>query len=154
MQSVLQDWVMELPLREQGTILTAIRGCDVAPKEWVPETGRVVDTQERRLTAFIRYCCLNPADVREIDVPGSFFQSTGPLPFKPSGLGHYPLHWVSHIMHTFEVIAYRHPAPAIAGGAWQYYLSIVHSLHLNVETREQMSARLSEDRIKTGTVVS
>jgi hypothetical protein len=32
MSSVLQDWVQELPLRAQGTLLTGIRGCDVAPK--------------------------------------------------------------------------------------------------------------------------
>ena len=30
MTSVLQDWVMKLPLRAQGTILTGIRGCDLA----------------------------------------------------------------------------------------------------------------------------
>ena len=28
MKSVLQDWVMELPLRFQGTLLTAVRGCE------------------------------------------------------------------------------------------------------------------------------
>src|SRR5258706_71297 len=32
--SVLQDWVMALPLREQGTLLTAVRGCDDEPKAW------------------------------------------------------------------------------------------------------------------------
>ena len=30
--SVLQPWVMALPLRAQGTLLTGFRGCDLAPK--------------------------------------------------------------------------------------------------------------------------
>jgi hypothetical protein len=31
-KSILQDWVQSLGLRQQGVILTAIRGCDTAPK--------------------------------------------------------------------------------------------------------------------------
>jgi len=88
--SVLQDWVMALPLREQGTLLTAVRGCDDEPKTW---TSRgVADSPGRRLTAFIRWCFMNPADPREIDVPGAFFQSAPPDPFKPSEFGHLPQH--------------------------------------------------------------
>ena len=65
MKSVLQDWVMELPLRFQGTLLTAVRGCDDEAKTW---TSRgVAYSPGRRLTAFIRYCFMNPADIREVD---------------------------------------------------------------------------------------
>lgn len=151
-QSVLQDWVMELPLREQGTLLTAVRGCDDEPKQWTA-TG-FADSPGRRLTAFIRWCFLNPADVREVDIPGAFFQSSPPHPFKPSEFGHLPLHWNTHVMHALEVIGYRHPSPAIAGAASDLYAAMVHGLHLNVETCPQMIERLSEDRIVAGTVVS
>lgn len=151
-QSVLQDWVMELPLREQGTLLTAVRGCDLAPK--YKADGEVVDTPERRLTAFIRWCFMNPADPREVDIPGSFFQSHPPQPFKPSALAHYPLHWVSHVMHALEVIGYRHPDISIQPVALSMYFDFVDMLHLKEENREQMIRRLSEDRIETGTVVS
>lgn len=151
-KSVLQDWVIELPLREQGTLLTAVRGCDVEPKQWTP-TG-FSDSPGRRLTAFIRYCFMNPADPREVDIPGAFFQSNPPSPFRPSEFGHLPQHWYAHVMHALEVIAYRHPDVNIADQALEMYCKMVDNLHLNVESADRMVGRLSEDRIKTGKVVS
>lgn len=147
MNSVLQDWVMELPLRAQGTVLTAIRGCDLTPKY-------PLDSPERQLVGFIRYCVMNPADPREVDIPGAFFQSEPPEDFKPSVLGHYPLHWVMHVMHTVEVIGYCHPRFVVRAQAMWLYHRIVDSLHLLPESRERMFERLTEDRMATGTVVS
>lgn len=152
MNSVLQDWVMELPLREQGTLLTAVRGCDDEPKLWT-STG-IAESPGRRLTAFIRWCFLNPADPREVDIPGAFFQSNPPDPFKPSEFGHLPLHWNTHVMHSLEVIAYRHPDFEVAARAYGLYRAMVRGLHLNPETEIEMIERLSEDRIATDTVVS
>ena len=153
MKSVLQDWVMELPLREQGTLLTAVRGCDEESKQW-SRTG-VAYSPGRRLTAFIRWCFMNPADVREVDFEeGAFFRSEPPSPFKPSEFGHLPLHWYTHAMHALEIIGYRHPDMMVQGTAAALYGMMVHGLHLNVETRDQMIERLSEDRIIRGTVVS
>jgi hypothetical protein len=153
MNSVLQDWAMELPLRFQGTLLTAVRGCDDEPKSWT-RTG-VAFSQGRRLTAFIRYCFMNPADPREVDrEEGAFFQREPPYPFKPSEFGHLPQHWYSHAMHALEIIGYCHPEPKIRDQAFYLYGTMVHSCHLNVETKEQMWERLTEDRIAKGTVVS
>lgn len=159
MTSVLQDWVMELPLREQGTLLTGVRGCDLAPKilDGIEErygcsTGEC--SPERSLIAYLRWCVMNPADPREVDIPGAFFRSTPPDVWRPSAFGHYPLHWYSHVMHCFEVVGYRHPDPETALTALEIYERLVRSLHLNVETREEMIERLSEDRIASGTVVS
>lgn len=152
MTSVLQDWVMKLPLREQGTLLTAVRGCDLASK--YDADGNVIDTPERRLTAWIRLAFMNPADPREVDIPGAFFQSRPPEPFKASAFGHYPLHWVSHVAHAAEVIGYRHPNPTIRDEAHRIYRAFVHMLHMNPETFDQMVTRLSEDRIASGEVVS
>lgn len=151
-RSVLQEWVMRLPLREQGTLLTGVRGCDDEPKQW---TARgIAESPGRRLTAFIRYAFMVPADPREVDIPGAFFQSQPPDPFKPSEFGHLPQHWYSHAMHALEVIAYRHPNPIVAQRALGLYDRMVHNLHLNPETKERMIERLGEDRIKSGTVVS
>lgn len=160
MKSVLQDWVMELPLREQGTLLTGIRGCDLAPKDpasieerYGCSTGD--DTPERHLAAFLRFCVLNPADAREIDIaPGAFFRSSSPKNWKASQFGHYPLHWYSHLMHCFEVVGYRHPHPGISLQARGIYERLVRNLHLWPESKEQMIARLGEDRIAAGNVVS
>lgn len=145
LRSVLQDWVMELPLREQGTLLTVVRGCDLTPKY-------PLDSPERELVGWLRWCFLNPADEREVDIPGAFFQSTPP-DVHMSGLGHYPLHWVMHVMHATEVIAYRHPDLQVAGEAARIYLSICRSLHVIPESEPMMTTRLSEDRIAQGTVI-
>jgi hypothetical protein len=146
MKSVLQNWVMELPLREQGTILTAIRGCDLTPK--MP-----LDAPERQIVGWIRNAVLNAADSREIGIRGAFFQTEMPQ-FKASEFGHYPLHWYSHVMHTLEVIGYRSPNEEHAHYAQGAYMKMAMGLHLNPETKEQMIERLSEDRIATNTVVS
>lgn len=151
MQSVLQDWVMKLPLRAQGTLLTGIRGCDLAVK---PASNTLNEPPERRLVAFLRYLVLNPADVREVDVPGSFFASTPPRYWKASQLGHYPQHWYSHLMHCFEVCGYCHPDAVLSKQAYDIYAKFVRNMHLDPESPERMFERLTEDRIATNTVVS
>lgn len=152
MRSVLQDWVMRLPLREQGTLLTAVRGCDDEPKQW---TARgIAESPGRRLTAFIRWAFMQPADPREVDIPGAFFQSQPPFPFRPSEFGHLPQHWYSHAMHALEVITYRSDDHIVRRQANELYAAMVHNLHLVPESMEQMVARLGEDRIATGKVVS
>lgn len=151
--SVLQDWVMKLPLREQGTLLTAVRGCDNEPKQWT-STG-VAYSPGRRLTAFIRWCFMVPADAREIDSQeGAFMMSSPPKPFKASEFGHLPQHWYAHAMHALEVIGYRHPDENTMMAARHLYFSMTYNLHLNFENKVQMIVRLSEDRISNGTVVS
>lgn len=153
MQSVLQDWVMELPLREQGTLMTAVRGCDNEAKVWT-STG-VAYSPGRRLTAFVRWCFMVPADIREVDSQeGAFMMSTPPNPFKASEFGHLPQHWYAHIMHALEIIGYRNPNPIIRDMTRDLYKAMVHNLHLNIETFNDMVDRLSEDRIKSNTVVS
>jgi len=152
-RSVLQEWVTELPLRFQGTLLTAVRGCDIEPKSWT-RTG-VAYSPSRRITAYIRWCFMNPADPREVDIEeGSFFQSSHPDPFKPSEFGHEPQHWYAHVMHALEIIGYHHPSASVQGEAWILYQQMVKSLHLNVETKQQLWDRLTEDRIANDTVVS
>lgn len=147
MKSVLQDWVMELPLREQGTLLTGIRGCDITPK--FP-----LDSTERQLVGFIRWCIMNPADPREVDIPGGFFRSNPPDSFKPSTFGHLPLHYVMHLIHVLEVIAYRHPYAFEKNRCLQMYCDFTRSFHLPMESEQQMIERLSEDRIANNSVVS
>lgn len=158
--SVLQPWVMKLPLRAQGTLLTGFRGCDLAPKNPVTidekygcSTGE--DTVERQLVAYLRYCTIVPADSREVDVPGAWFKSSPPAKWKPSQLSHYPLHWYGHLMHCFEVVGYmREPHDEHMDRALGIYIRMAEALHLKHETREEMLKRLTEDRVAKGEVVS
>ena len=50
-KSVMRDWTTHLPLRHQGVLVTAIRGCDHASKE----------DSSKSLTRMIRRAILNPA---------------------------------------------------------------------------------------------
>jgi len=152
MPSVLQNWVMELPLRAQGTLLTGIRGCDVTPK-LASDASKNTWLPERQLAAFLRYCILVPADEREVGVYGAWF-SNRPPNFKSSQLGHYPMHWYSHVMHCFEVVGYLHPHGELRDAAWRIYAQLVENLHLNRESKEDMMARFTEDRVANDTVVS
>lgn len=145
-QSVLQDWVIELPLRAQGTLLTVVRGCDLVSK--LP-----LDSTARRLVGAMRHSFMVPHDVREVDIKGAFFQSV--IPFVSwSEFGHYPWHWLSHIVHAIEVLAYNHPVLSVRA-EWEWlYRNACKSFHMNPETRDQWIARVNEDRIATGEVVS
>lgn len=148
MTSMLRGWVEELPLREQGTLLTGLRGCDLAPKN-------PVDSVERQLTAYLRWVTCNPFDEREVGaVKGAFMQTAPPENWKLSALEHYPLHWVIHVMHAYEVVGYRHPEPLEREKSLEVYLKMVKELHLESEPRLVMIDRLSEDRVATGNIVS
>lgn len=148
MKSVLRDWVMALPLREQGTLIVALRGCDCAPK--IP-----LDSPERRLTAAIRYAVCHPADEREVDVAsGSFMTRKIPVDVRLGMLEHYPQHWVGHVIHACEVIAHEHPDLEIAQQWKDIYHNFCKSLHVFPEGFLDMRTRLIEDRIKTNTVVT
>lgn len=151
-KSVLQDWVAALPLRAQGTLLTCVRGCDLTPK--FP-----LDSPERQLVGMLRHAFLNPADPREVGVPGSFFIPGPPSESwlkhtKFSVFGHYPQHWVSHVMHSAEVLGMCHPN-AYAAGQWlRVYLQFCKNFHVRPETKDDFLQRMTEDRIATDTVVS
>ncbi len=150
MKSVLRDWVMELSLREQGSLICAARNCDLTPKN-------PLDAPERVLTAAIRYAFMNPADEREVDcAPGCFMISKVPnaKTFKVSALAHYPLHYVQKQMLACEVLAYNHPDRVMAAKWYDLYCRFCQGMHLNPESLEQYKARMLEDRIANNSVVS
>lgn len=148
MTSVLRDWVTQLPLRAQGTLLTGVRGCDLAPKHASD------NAPERDLVAHLRWVVLHNADERETDIPGAWMRTRPPEAWRPSMFGHYPLHWYSHLMHAYEIVGYMHPDDSIGEPAMVVYQRLATGLHLKPETEDELQARLIEDRIATGTVVS
>lgn len=148
-QSMLREWVEGLPLREQGVLLSGIRGCDLTPKN-------PLDSPERQLVAYLRYIVCYPNEEHEVDgAPGAYMQSHPPERWTPSEFGHYPQHWYAHIMHAYQVVGYRHPDPEVCAIAEGIYLRFVHSLHLEPEGFARMVARLSEVRsAELGNLVS
>jgi hypothetical protein len=138
--NVLQSWVGELGLRHQGVLLTAVRGCDTAPK------GDASKNLVRVYRSAILNChCGNPNQAKTFieavsdDEAGKRF-----LAFRKN-LDHYPHHYIAHLMHAFEIVGYKHPE-MLAAARWRgYYEALCRGLHINPETVEQLDARLNAD---------
>jgi hypothetical protein len=138
--SVLRPWVMALPLRHQGVLLAAIRGCDNAPKM----------NTAKPIARALRYAACNPADEREVDMPKSFMASAfshEELKAFTGDWDHLPIHYVQHLMHGCEVIGYHHPSQDVRAMFINAYLRMVDSLHVEPEDKWTMDVRLTTDRI-------
>lgn len=140
MSSVLQDWVTTLGLRHQGVLLTAIRGCDTAPK----------DDPSKRFVRCYRAVVLN-AFCGDAKKAATFIEYALPadeekrfLEFRKN-CDHYPQHYVSHLMHAIEIVGYHHPDGNVRERWKGYYRALCRGLHVNPETREQLDDRLYLD---------
>jgi len=140
MKSILKDWVMELGLRHQGVLLTAVRGCDTAPK----------NDPSKLFTRCIREVILN-AHCGDAKRAATFIESVPILELHKrfndfrKNLDHYPHHYVMHVIHAIEIIGYHHPNPETSP-TWRYFYSaLTLGLHVPMETKEQLDARLNAD---------
>lgn len=134
MTSVLQPWLEKLTWKEQSALLTAIRGND-----------DFYNTNVRTLVRWLRRQTLYDADIN-----GTFIKH-GDLP-EPTelkkDLEYMRLHFVSHLMHGLQIIGYKHPIIGISKTGYDYYKSICHTLHCEMESEEDMNERLKDNREK------
>ncbi len=145
--SVLQDWVMKLPLMMQGVLIAAVRGPDGLPKE---HPSKVILRWYRRCILISAYKGEPMTDPYVAD-GGSF---TGPWPIELTfdeatrdllrGVDECSHHFLMHLIHGAEIIAYRHPDGKISFGWYLFYLEMVNALHLALEERPAFEARLGE----------
>ena len=138
--SILQDWVVALPIRHQGVLIAAVRGCDGLPKE----------NNAKPLVRAVRGMFLRPADARELDFPSAFMSLTITGDERNSFFSDwdmYPMHFIQHLMHACQVIGYKHPSGSRRALFFTIYQRFVHKLHLNPESEIEMDRRLTEDRI-------
>lgn len=145
-RGVMREWTLRLPLRHQGVIVTGLRGCDGAGKE----------DASKALNCMIRRAVLNPADERETLKTGGFFGFNPERLLRDTlqllhSIDQYPLHYITHLMHACQVIAFKHPDPTFRQFFMIVYAMMVHKFHLNQESIEDMDARLTTDRIAAGT---
>ena len=156
-KSILQEWVTNLGLRHQGVLLTAIRVCDTWSKYstekplireirglvLVPFDERELLYQRGFMTGFKGFVHADGPDKRPAEV------AFGELLASIDGL---PVHYIMHLMHAMEIIGYCHPKDQVRDEYQRRYRRMTEKFHLNPETKEQMDARLGEDRIEKGTV--
>lgn len=137
MPSILQDWVEELPLRYQGVLVSAVRGCDVA----------VRSDPSKLLQRCLRAEFLCPASSN----PRSFMETLSSAAVKERmraflrSFDHYPNHYVMHLMHAAEVVGYHHPAPLSALIWFKFYQELCLKLHVTPESKDALTRRLEAE---------
>ena len=126
------EWMAALPWKQQSVILSALRGPD---SHYCPHI--------KALTKWLRGITQNNAD------PDHKYMKQDPLPSLDDvdqELEYCTTHYALHLMHGLEIIGYKHPNPAIADVARNYYLGWVALQHLNPETLGQLEDRLKDQR--------
>lgn len=134
--NVLQEWVTELPLMMQGTLLTGIRGNDLAH---APRMKPVV--------RWLRSLLLNNGN------PQNDFMEVGQLPTVEEfddELEYLSCHYFLHLLHTLQIVGYKHPDTKIRLIASDYYSRLVDWCHLHPEPESEMDERLSGRAGTTG----
>lgn len=131
--SVLQDWLVALPIRMQSTLLLGLRGPDGMSTTYIKQWTRWLRGHTFKPG--------NPDNVRQFMLAGEppTLEDKSPLAYE---LYTVPQHYYSHLMHSVEVIAFRHPDPRVMTTAVCMYVSMAETLHLRPETREQFENRL------------
>jgi hypothetical protein len=130
--SVLQDWMTELPWKQQSVILSVLRGPDNFRFEGIKKVNRWLRkiTQHNADSSTEYMQKIELPTIEQICKEGEYTS----------------VHYFCHLMHALEIIGYNCPNEEILLIAKDYYNGLVNALHLNPETQEQLNKRL-EDKI-------
>lgn len=140
-KSVVQDWVSTLPgLRHQGVLLTAVRGCDVSPKE----------DPCKALTRCYRSVVLNahvgdPTKAKTFIEAPPYEEVARRMIAVAKDHDALPHHYIMHLVHAAEIVGYFHPSAETRELWFGFYEEMVRRLHLRVETRDELNLRLCAD---------
>lgn len=151
-ESVVHDWVSELPFMQQALLFTALRGPDGSPK----------DCPAKDMVKFLRAAVLKPAMMT-----GGVWTDWKPMPSDSFMFGmydgksymsdgvfdryrveffkdtdSYPMHFLMHLIHAAQVIAYKHPDVSIRTAWLNFYKHACLSLHMDEETEADMDTRM------------
>lgn len=136
-QSVIQDWVCKLGLRYQGVLVSAVRGCDTAPR----------DDASKLLVRVYRGEILN-STAEEGKQPKSYisYATTEELAKLMQDYvrnwDHYPFHYNTHFVHAAQILGYYHHDERRKRMWHAFYLTCCKKMHVLPETRDQLAARL------------
>ena len=139
--SVLQDWLMELPWKMQTVIITGIRGCD----------GLSKNDCSKQLGRAIRMTALRNADPTTTYMRHDFSKVVEASKAFVDDLDRYPVHFVMHVAHACEIIANKHPEESTRDTFNGIYQRIVWALHLRPEPKGYLDSRLGDKRDLVGT---
>lgn len=161
---VIQDWVSQLPYMQQSVLLMGVRGMDGLPKS---HSSKPMLRWLRRtilITAFegkvLKYphlkgggsftgpsCILEHKGLFRLFRKKKIWQEAM-IPIVDNFLNNrdeYNVHFFMHFVHACEIIGYKHPDYYIRIWWYELYIRLVHSLHLEPETKQQMEKRLGDN---------
>ena len=117
MASVLQEWVMALPLMQQTVLIAAVRGPDGIRKD---HPTKVLCRWLRRcflISAFEGVAILDPYDPGGGSFSGPCRTDTvdgldAAVDLYLRSVDELPHHFQLHFMHAAEILGYKHPVPS------------------------------------------
>lgn len=140
MPSILQGWVTTLGLRHQGVLLTAVRGCDTAPKN---DPSKLFT---RCVRSMILEChCGDPAKAATFIEAVTTPELRGRFNAFRKNLDHYPHHYVMHVIHAVEIIGYNYPDDYVRNVWKEFYFALCRGLHMQPESETELDERLNAD---------
>jgi len=140
MKSVLQDWVMELGLRFQGVLVSAIRGCDTAARH---DKSKVLQRIYR--SEILNTHCGDPKKSKSYILAANVPETVKRMKEFLDDCDQYPLHYVMHFLHAAEIIGYFHPDLERKDMWHSFYVQGCKKLHVSSELRCELIARLESD---------
>ncbi len=127
--TVLLDWVTMLSWKQQSTLLSALRGPDLA----APAVKRV----SRWLRAATQNCGDSSSGyMRQEELPSSTELELELL--------FLPTHFTLHFLYGLEIVGYHHPDAGVAEKARSWYTELVQRFHLHPESMEEIDVRLQD----------
>lgn len=137
-QSVIKEWVSELPFTQQALLMLALRGADGMPKH----------NTAKNVVHYLRDVILHAAYPDYDGTPEGFMRAD----YENFGLvvkmfwgdtDAYPMHFLMHLIHAAEVVGYNHPNKTMRGQWLAFYELACKNLHMNPESKRQLNSRLA-----------
>lgn len=159
-ESVLHDWVCDLPFTQQALLMLATRGPDSLPK----------DTPAKEILHYLRGAIIKPAyfdfykedgfmniDYGEVTYEQDHYNNDTDIIYQNFGwrfvecgdeffrhVDELPHHFYMHIIHAAEVLGYKFPDERVMRCWYDFYGCACKSFHMNPETLEQLDQRLKK----------
>lgn len=139
--SVVKAWVSKLGLRQQGVLLTAVRGCDTVVKD------DRVKAISRAFRETILHChCGDASKAKSFIQVMNYATLKGHMHAVLQSHDHYPHHYLMHLVHASQILAFYGSGHVEQVDLWDdFYKKMCRKFHMNPETFEELAARLDAD---------
>lgn len=138
-ESVLYDWIHELPFQQQALLMTGMRGPDNSGKHNIAKF----------IIRYLRASVLKPAGDWNGTNNNNFMWGQWEYFGRYTtdfwdDHDEYPHHFLMHLIHCAEVVGYKHPVIHIRNAWYNFYIEACGSMHMQPETEVDMDNRLND----------